>query len=142
MKFDIGECGNAGAKALGELLCTNTTLKRLGLAQNQIEDSGAQELLFGLRCNSTLVYLDVRSQKKPLGPGCDPQDARLSAPLSDAVVRSLQELVEQNRTEPAAAAARAADARREGYVDFVQSASQAEPTATGQVHAITRSTDI
>jgi Ran GTPase-activating protein (RanGAP) involved in mRNA processing and transport len=57
-----GNCiGAAGAKALADMLRTNTHIEHVSLEWNQIGSSGCISIAEALKYNNTLKYLDLRN---------------------------------------------------------------------------------
>jgi len=69
------QISNAGAKALAEMLLTNTTLEYLNLESNVVAESGGVAFVKALGQNSTLQYLNLSSNALPSGGVQELRDA-------------------------------------------------------------------
>jgi Ran GTPase-activating protein (RanGAP) involved in mRNA processing and transport len=85
--------GDDGARAVADWLRKNATVTRMGLGENQIGDEGARALADGLRENATVTIVDLGLN-----------------PMGDTAEQAVLDIVDQNRDDPAAAAARVAAA--------------------------------
>ena len=88
------QIGNEGARALADWLRKNATVTTMYLGDNQIGDEGARALADGLRENATVTIVDIGGLN----------------PMGDVARQAVLDIVDQNRDDPAAAAARVAAA--------------------------------
>ncbi|KAJ1451071.1 hypothetical protein M885DRAFT_424185, partial [Pelagophyceae sp. CCMP2097] len=59
LDFGWNDLRNGGARALGDALKGNSTLKKLGLAYCSVDDVGGVALAVGIRKHPALVTLDL-----------------------------------------------------------------------------------